>query len=147
VTDPDPASTLVSALPFPKHIGIKPNEDGALVLAENQSLYNHLGTLHAGALFTLGESASGATVLRQLGQALAGATPVAKSATIEYRKPARGRIRAGGSLDEAVEEIAARLQRDRKTTFDVRVTLQDDAGVEVAAMKVTWYVRADGPGG
>jgi len=146
VSDPDPASALVAALPFPKHVGIKPNEDGALVLAENQSLYNHVGTLHAGALFTLGESASGATMLRLLAPALAGAMPVAKSATIEYRRPARGRIRAGGSLAEPVEDIAARLQRDRKTTFDVRVLLQDDAGIEVAAMTVTWYVRTDRTG-
>jgi acyl-coenzyme A thioesterase PaaI-like protein len=143
MADPDAASVLVTGLPFPKHVGIRPNEDGALVLAENESLYNHVGTLHAGALFTLGESASGATMLRLLAPALAGAMPVAKSAAIEYRKPARGRIRAAGSLAESVEEIAARLKQDKKATFDVRVSLQDDAGVEVATMNVTWYVRSD----
>ncbi len=139
----DPAAALVSALPFPKHVGIKADQDGAVVLAESPSLYNHLGTLHAGALFTLGESASGATMLRMLAPALAGAMPVAKSATIQYLRPARGCIRAAGSLTEPVEDITTRLQRDRKATFDVRVTLQDDAGIEVAAMNDTWYVRPD----
>jgi acyl-coenzyme A thioesterase PaaI-like protein len=138
---PDPAVALVLDLPFPKLIGVADAEAGALALPDADSLKNHVGTMHAGALFTLGESASGVAMMRLLAPVLGGALPVAKNATIVYQKPARGRIRATGTLAESADSIAARLAKDGKTTFEIAVKLEDDAGVEVATMTVTWYVR------
>jgi acyl-coenzyme A thioesterase PaaI-like protein len=138
---PDPAASLVTELPFPKYIGIAGEEDGWLALADRESLRNHVGTMHAGALFTLGETASGAAMLRTLAPALAGAMPVAKSASISYRRPARGAIRAMGTLMESTEAIAARLKSEGKTTFDINVMLRDESGTEIATMTVTWHVR------
>ena len=138
---PDPAAALVLDLPFPKSIGVADAEGGALALPDADSLKNHVGTMHAGALFTLGESASGVAMMRTLAPALGGAMPLAKSATIAYQKPARGRIRATATVVEPADTIAARLAKDGKTTFDIAVKLEDDAGVEVAAMTVNWYVR------
>jgi acyl-coenzyme A thioesterase PaaI-like protein len=138
---PDSAATLVLNLPFPRSIGVADAEEGALALPDADTLKNHVGTMHAGALFTLGESASGVAMLRVLAPVLGGAMPVAKSASIAYQKPARGRIRAVGTVVEAPDAIGARLARDGKTTFDIVVKLEDDAGVEVATMTVTWHVR------
>jgi acyl-coenzyme A thioesterase PaaI-like protein len=138
----DLATSFVTALPFVRHVGIACDGAGALVLAQEEHHGNHVGTLHAGALFTLGESASGAAIVRDLAPALGGALPVAKDASIAYRKPARGRIVARGALAEGVDAIAARLAKDGKASFEVAVTMTDDAGVEVATMRVTWYVRA-----
>jgi acyl-coenzyme A thioesterase PaaI-like protein len=138
---PDPAATLVLDLPFPKFIGVTETEGGALALPGADSLKNHVGTMHAGALFTLGESASGVAMMRTLAPVLGGALPLAKNASIAYQKPAQGRIRAIGTVVEPAEAIAARLAKDGKTTFEIAVKLEDDAGVEVATMTVTWYVR------
>jgi acyl-coenzyme A thioesterase PaaI-like protein len=139
---PDPAAALVLELPFPKFIGVADAEGGAIALPLADSLKNHVGTMHAGALFTLGESASGVAMMRTLAPALGGALPVAKSASVAYQKPAQGRIRAVGTVVESADAIAARLAKDGKATFDIAVKLEDDAGVEVATMTVTWYVRA-----
>jgi acyl-coenzyme A thioesterase PaaI-like protein len=140
----DPSAALVTSLPYPKHTGILPGDDGELVLPDVESVRNHVGTLHAGALFTLGESASGCAVLRVLAAALP-SPPLVKSANISYLKPARGRIRASGALNEPVESILQRVATDGKASFDVSVSLRDDAGVEVATMSVTWSVRGPRP--
>jgi len=139
---PDPAVELVLELPFVRHVGLEVAEEGALAIRSSPLLENHIGTLHAGALFTLGESASGVALARALAEGLGSVVPVAKNASIAYRKPARGRIRAIGTLAETSDAIAARVGKDGKTTFDVLVTMKDDGDVEVATMSVTWHVRA-----
>ncbi len=137
----DPATDFVTALPFNTLVGVA--ADGAgLALRDSGTLHNHVGTVHAGALFTLGEAASGVAIARHIAAALGGAMPVTRGASISYLKPARGRIRAKAGLAEGVDEVAARLRRDGKVSFDVNVILEDDAGVEIATMTVGWYVRA-----
>ena len=137
----DPAADFVTALPFNTLIGVSADGE-ALALRDAQTLHNHVGTVHAGALFTLGEAASGVAIARNVAAALGGAMPVTRSASIAYKRPARGRIRATAGLAEPVDTISARLQRDGKASFDVNVALVDDAGTEVATMTVAWYVRA-----
>ena len=137
----DPAADFVTALPFNTLVGVSADGEG-LALRDADALHNHVGTVHAGALFTLGEAASGVAIARNVAAALGGAMPVTRSAVITYRKPARGRIRARAGLAEDVDAIAARLQRDGKASFDVNVVLVDDANIEVATMTVAWYVRA-----
>lgn len=132
------ASEFVVGLPFVKRVGVRA-EDGALYLDEVPELQNHVGTLHAGALFTLGESASGVAVAAIAGEL--GGVPVAKSATIDYKRPANGRVRAVGKLREPAAAIAARAAAEGKAVFDVDVVLQDAAGTVVAQMTVAWHVR------
>ena len=137
----DPAADFVTALPFNTLVGLSA-EGEALALRDASALHNHVGTVHAGALFTLGEAASGVAIARNIAAALGGAMPVTRGASITYKKPGRGRIRATAGLAEGVDAISARLARDGKASFDVNVVLQDDAGTEVATMTVAWYVRA-----
>lgn len=137
----DPAADFVTALPFNALVGLSADGD-ALALRDAETLHNHVGTVHAGALFTLGEAASGVAIARHVAAVLGGAMPVTRGASISYLKPARGRVRATAGLAEDVDAIAARLRRDGKASFDVNVVLVDDANVEVATMTVAWYVRA-----
>jgi acyl-coenzyme A thioesterase PaaI-like protein len=137
----DPAADFVTALPFNKLVGVTADDD-TLALPDTAELHNHVGTVHASALFALGEAMSGVGIAREVAAALGGAMPVARNASIAYRRPARGRIRAKAVVAESLPEIAARLQRDGKVSFDVNVVLNDDAGVEVATMTVSWYARA-----
>jgi acyl-coenzyme A thioesterase PaaI-like protein len=139
----DPMAGFVLELPFQKRIGLSSTEEGELCLPADDTLTNHVGTMHAGALFALGEGASGLAILRTVAPALGGTMPVAKNASISYRRPARGRIRARGSVSEEASAIKARLDADGKTSFDVAVSLVDDAGVEVATMTVTWHARRE----
>ncbi len=132
------AAEFVVGLPFNQKIGLVA-DDGRVQLADDPTLKNHVGTVHAGALFTLGEAASGVAIV-DAASALS-AVPLAKGATIAYRRPASGRIRASAKLAEDFEAVRARLVADRKTVVDVKVVLTDDAGTEVAEMTVTWHLR------
>ena len=78
---PNPAADFVSALPFNRHVGVEVGDD-AYALGDFPHLKNHVGTMHAGALFTLGEGASGVAVLSALSGVLGGAVPVAKAAVL-----------------------------------------------------------------
>jgi acyl-coenzyme A thioesterase PaaI-like protein len=137
---------LGSAVPFATHAGTQLVEvgDGVAVAALDQtpSSVNHLGTQHAGALFTLGETASGAAMAGVFAERLAGIRPVVSDARIAYRRPARGRITANSRTSIPPDDLRATCAREGKVDFEVVVSLMDEGAREVAEMGVTWSVRA-----
>ncbi|HVW40143.1 MAG TPA: PaaI family thioesterase [Amycolatopsis sp.] len=92
-------------VPFGKHAGIEITEVGpdravAEIPAEPH-LLNHLGTVHAGALFLAADIAGAAAFV---GAAATGLSTVdilvLRNGTASFRKPANGRIRAIATVDE-----------------------------------------------
>lgn len=146
--DSSVAKEILSGLPLNRHLGIEvtsvSSDRGVCALPERDELKNHVGTQHAGALFTVGEAASGAVVLGALGERLAFITPLAKTAKIDYKKPALGVITATAEILEPVAEVLARVERDGKTVFAVGVSLADASGLVVAQMQVDWHLRKNG---
>ena len=59
-------------------------DSAIMTLPDQPAFRNHLGGPHAGAMFTLGESASGALVLANFADQLESVTPLAVSAEIQY---------------------------------------------------------------
>ena len=68
-------------------------------------------------------------------------TPLAKSASIDYRKIAKGPIVATGTLSEAHSALLERLDADGRVEFTIDVSLRDTDDLEVATMTVDWHVR------
>lgn len=66
-------------------------ERAVVRLPDQTDFHNHLGGPHAGAMFTLAESASGAIVIAAFGDQLTRAVPLAVKAEIGYQKLAMGR--------------------------------------------------------
>ena len=68
---------LSSIVPFVKTLGLTIDEVGpgtaTASLTSRKDVHNHIGTVHAGALYTVGESATGAVVLGLFGDLLPGA--------------------------------------------------------------------------
>jgi acyl-coenzyme A thioesterase PaaI-like protein len=132
-------------VPFNNHIGLEVIEVGegrAVVrLPEGGHLVNHVGSQHAGALFSAAEAASGGAMLGAFAEIMGEVTPLARSAQIEYVKLAKGPIDATATLGEPKEEIASRLEADGRVQFPVEVELADADGVTVATMTVYWHVR------
>jgi acyl-coenzyme A thioesterase PaaI-like protein len=139
------ASALGQAIPFNVHLGLEVTElepgRGVVVLPDTPECKNHVGSQHAGALFTAGEAASGGAFLATFADLLGEVTPLAESAEIAYRKIAKGRITATGRLTEDREAIVAELEREGRARFPVEVELTDPDGNVVAEMTVRWYVR------
>lgn len=136
---------LNGSVPFARHASvtvIDANMSGAsAILSEASFLLNHVGSQHAGALFTVGEAASGAAMTAVFADLLATATPLVRQAKIQYRKVARGAIEANARLSRDPAAVREELNSAGKADFDVVVTLQDSAAVEVGTMVVEWSLR------
>jgi acyl-coenzyme A thioesterase PaaI-like protein len=139
---------LASTIPFARHVGVELVEiaDGLAEaqLAQSPTSVNHIGSQHAGALFTLGEAASGAAMAGAFASQILAIRPVAGLAEIQYTRIAKGVVTATARLAEAADNVRSRLEADGKAAFDVNVSLSDEAGEEVAKMKVTWHVKKTG---
>jgi acyl-coenzyme A thioesterase PaaI-like protein len=132
-------------VPFNNHIGLEivAIGDGTATvrLPEGEHMNNHVGSQHAGGLFSAAEAASGGAMLGAFAEIMGDVTPLARSAQIEYLKLAKGPIEAHATLGEPKSDISSRLEADGRVQFPVEVDLVDGEGVKVAEMTVDWHVR------
>ncbi|HEV7932527.1 MAG TPA: DUF4442 domain-containing protein [Actinomadura sp.] len=121
-------------------------EEGRALLRQpdRAELHNHVGGPHAGVLFTLAETASGAVLLGAFMDQLAAATPLAVGAEIRYLKLARGDIEAEAVLGRPAEDVRAELAEGGRPEFDITVAMRRADGETVAEMTVRWTLRPNG---
>ena len=114
-------------------------------LPEGDHLNNHVGSQHAGGLFSAGEAASGGAFVGAFAEHMSEITPLAKSARIDYVKLARGPIRAVAALERDAQELLDELSTAGRVEFPIEVSLTDESGTEVARMTVDWHIRKNAP--
>lgn len=136
---------LDASVPFARHVGvelvsIEPGRATAR-LPERAECTNHIASVHAGALFTLAEAASGAAVAGALAPVLMTVRPVTAKADIAYRKIARGALDAVAQVGTPADRILAMIEADGRCQFPVTVSIRDGAGDEVACVTVDWHVK------
>nr|WP_189646546.1 DUF4442 domain-containing protein [Nonomuraea spiralis] len=145
----DVGALLLETVPFARTLGIVFDsvEDGRAEcrLPDRPELHNHVGGPHAGTLFTLAESASGAAVLSRFGDQLSRCVPLPTTATIEFRKVALGEVRAEARVAASREEVVGKLDAGERPVFDVVVDVLDAAGTQVSTLTVTWTLRPNRP--
>jgi uncharacterized protein (TIGR00369 family) len=115
-----------------------------LRLPDQPDYHNHLGGLHAGAMFTLAESASGAIVLTAFGDQFSRAVPLAVRAEINYKKLAMGPVTATATLGRPVSEVVGELDNGRRPEFPVSIVIQRGDGAVTGEMTVVWTLRLNG---
>lgn len=139
------AKGLAMAVPFVNHLDLEITEVGAgeatVVLPRRPELNNHVGSQHAGALFTAAETASGAAFVGAFAVRMGDVTPLAKSAEIDYERIAHGPITATATLGIDAAEALATLDEEGKVEFPCEVDLTDKDGHRVATATVHWHVR------
>lgn len=144
------AAGLSQAIPFNVHLGLETTavapDSGAVRLPDDEKLRNHVGSQHAGGLFAAGEAASGAAFVGAFLDVMGEITPLAESASISYKKLARGQITATASFGEDAEALKAKLREEGRIRFPVQVRMTDAEGNVVAEMTVDWYVRLNASG-
>ncbi|MFF6802214.1 MULTISPECIES: DUF4442 domain-containing protein [Streptomyces] len=119
-------------------------EKAVVVLPDQGEFHNHVGGPHAGAMFTLGESASGAIVLAAFGDQLSRAVPLAVGAEIAYRKLAMGPVTATATLGRPAAEVVAELDAGERPEFPVAIEIRRADGAVTGEMKVIWTLRPNG---
>lgn len=143
------AKGMTQAVPFAGHLNLEITEvsagEATVLLPERPELLNHVGSQHAGALFTAAETASGAAFVGAFAERMGDVTPLARSAEISYEKIAKGEITAKGRLGVPAEEALATLDAEGKVEFPCEIELTDAEGTLVAAANVRWHVRLKNP--
>jgi len=114
----------------------------ALLRMPDQAAYhNHIGGIHAGAMFTLAETASGAIVLAEFGDMFDRLVPLAVSAEIRYLKVAMGPLTAEAVMDATVADVVAELESGKRPEFNVDVAIRDESGTMTGAMTIVWTLK------
>jgi acyl-coenzyme A thioesterase PaaI-like protein len=116
-------------------------ERAVLRLPDQPEYRNHVGGPHAGAMFTLAESASGAIVLAAFGDQLSRAVPLPVTADIAFKKIARGVVTATATLGRPVADVVAELDKGERPEFPVAVSIQREDGAVTGEVNVVWTLR------
>lgn len=136
---------LSQAVPFANTVGVELGQitenAATATLSQRTETSNHIGTQHAGAMFTLGEAASGAALAGALAPVILQCRPIAKDAKISYVKIAKGLLTATARPNRPSAELLAELSDVGVVVFDVDVDVTDVEGDTVVAMTVTWHVK------
>jgi acyl-coenzyme A thioesterase PaaI-like protein len=131
----------VSELPFNKHIGIR--DDGGVVTLPVESFHtNHLGTVHATAIFGVAEASSGKFIIDNLGKEFPDALAVTRVGTIKYKSLAREDISAEitGSRPEP-QQVRNRLRQKGAAKIAVEVSVRSKDEI-VAVATFDWFIKS-----
>jgi len=136
---------MSGSVPFAKYTGVELEEvspeRGVASLAKRGEVENHIQTMHAGAIFTLGEAASGAAVGGVLADQILAARPVAANASINYVKTAKTDITAIATASLPAADALKAFHEDGKVVFDVHVDIRDADENTCAEMTVAWHIK------
>ncbi|MDX2707567.1 DUF4442 domain-containing protein [Streptomyces sp. PA03-6a] len=116
-------------------------ERAVVRLPDQPAYHNHVGGPHAGAMFTLAETASGAVVLAAFADRLSRAVPLAVRAEIGYKKLAMGPVTATAHLGRPAADVIADLDKGERPEFPVTVALTREDGAVTGEMTIVWTLR------
>ena len=107
-------------------------------LAGNQ---NHIGSMYAGALFTLAEIPGGALFLTSFDAQRF--YPIVKEMNLRFRRPATGDIRVEARLAaEEIQQLQKQATELGKAEYLLQLQLTDESGEVVAESRGLYQLRA-----
>ena len=140
-------AAALARIPYTRDLGFTIDSttgDGAveMTLPDQGATRNLFGTVHAGALFTFGETVAGvAAGLKILEHALL----LARTVQIRYARPATGVVRGLARVAAAESaRVLAEVERDGRSELTVSVLLQDEQKRTVAELDVAYSFRPIG---
>lgn len=137
---------LEEKIDFVKRMGLKAEvlERGHVeLLAPAAGNQNHIGSMYAGALFTLAEIPGGALFLTSFNTQRF--YPVLKGMNVDFKRPALGDIRVTASLSDAeIQRIEQQAETDGKAPYTLTLELKDAQGAVVAISQGQYQLRQIG---
>jgi uncharacterized protein (TIGR00369 family) len=135
---------LEEIVPLNKLLGIEILSIGNGVaeakLPFRHELTNHIGSVHATAIFGLAEAASGAAMSGAFAPVILNIRPVAASANVRFLKIARSDLIARARISVPAEQLREQLASTGKVLFDVVVEVCGAAGDNIGELTVAWHV-------
>ncbi len=131
----------VTTIPFNRLIGLGTSDDSRylLMLPTGGQFLNHVGTVHASALFALAEATSGVLLLGEFANRSDLGSVVRKVET-KYRNPAYGAVYSTAALVEDKQSLLTEIDNRNRGFAHVTVDLFDSLAKPVARFDFEWFI-------
>jgi acyl-coenzyme A thioesterase PaaI-like protein len=138
-----------SVVPFNNHVGVRVTEvahaRAVAEVADRPEMLNHLGTVHAGAMFLAAEVACAGAFSGALAGRIAQVQSfVLRESKVSFLRPATGRIRAFGTVDEAVAATVLAETGDSRHEMTGKALLYDDQDTLVGKLDFDYVLWMKG---
>ncbi len=133
----------VMAIEFNKFLGLQRSEKSEYMfqLEKREELTNHLGTMHAGVLFTLAEASSGQFLVTLFPDWADRVIPVVRRSKVKYNKPGTTTIYSRATVtDETKSKVPQDLEKRGRSIADVSVNLYDEENNEIFSAVFEWFI-------
>jgi len=101
---------------------------------------NHIGTMYAGSLFTVGEFIGGAIFIASFDYTRF--YPIVKAINIQYRRPATTSVTVEATLStEEINAIQQEADAKGKADWKMDLELKDEAGEVCCLVQGVWQMR------
>ncbi len=136
----------LTQVPFCKHLGIQQSsrEGGILELSLSPDMVNHLGTFHAGAIFTLAEACSGEFLIRHRGERedIGG---VVRRTSGKYSSPGTSDLFGKSDLDPAaVKEAIETVDQKGRSLITIPISIFDQSETLIGKFTFDWLLASTG---
>ena len=131
--------------PFNRHLKAKmlewTDEKAVIQVRRIRRVRNHVGSIHAGALFTLGETCAGLVIIRNF--PFKYFRPLMRDVRVNYSKQARGDV-VGGAIIPPVDiaRMHETIKQGEIPTIDVTTNIFNDQKEIIAVVTTTWQVKS-----
>jgi len=130
--------------PFNSHLKTRMLEwtplSARVELKMHRGVKNHVGSIHAGALFTLGESVAGLVIIKNF--SFKKYRPIMRDVSVDFLKQARGDVYA---VVKTTQSEIDRVKKDvdkEPQILPMETNIFDGASGLVAKVRTTWQVKA-----
>jgi len=129
-------------IPFVQKVGVEKNAGGFLQLHFDESVHNHLQSIHASAQFTLAETASGELLLTRFPKLVGKVTFVLRGSQIKFKKPALKSIVAYATTStDSVQKFKEQILEKGRASISVNVDVKDEEGTVISTGIFNWLVQ------
>jgi acyl-coenzyme A thioesterase PaaI-like protein len=130
--------------PFNSHLKLKLGEwkktKVKIFLGCHRGVKNHVGSIHAGALFTLGETCAGLLIIKNF--SFKNHRPLMSEVEVKYDKQARGTVHGISEISEkALDEAREVLKKDEVPFIPMKTLIYNDKNELIATVKTMWQVK------
>jgi acyl-coenzyme A thioesterase PaaI-like protein len=133
----------VMDIEFNKFLGLQRSEKPEYMfqLKKREELTNHLGTMHAGVLFTLAEATSGQLLVTFFPEWADRVIPVIRKSKVKYNKPGTTTIYSHATMtDETKSKIPYDLENRGRSIAEVSVDLYDEENTKIFSSVFEWFI-------
>lgn len=130
--------------PFNAHLGSRlvewTDEKCVIAIKRHRGVRNHVKSIHAGALFTLGETCAGLVIIRNF--PFAKYRPLMSDVKVNYSKQARGDVTGECVIPkETVARMLREIVAEQIPFVEVVTNIMNDQKEIIAVVTTTWQVK------